>query len=58
MLYCNRVICPIKLRFWGRRKRNNMKRKSWERVVSASLAVCMAVAVSPMNAFAFGGGGI
>ena len=33
-----------------------MKRKSWERVVSASLAVCMAVAVSPMNAFAFGGG--
>lgn len=34
-----------------------MKRKSWERVVSASLAVCMAVAVSPMNAFAFGGGG-
>lgn len=31
-----------------------MKRKSWERVVSASLAVCMAVAVSPMNAFAFG----
>ena len=44
------------MRFWGRRKRNNMKRKSWERVVSASLAVCMAVAVSPMNAFAFGGG--
>lgn len=35
-----------------------MKRKSWERVVSASLAVCMAVAVSPMNAFAFGGGGV
>lgn len=34
-----------------------MKRKSWERVVSASLAVCMAVAVSPMNAFAFGVGG-
>ena len=33
-----------------------MKRKSWERVVSASLAVCMAVATSPMNAFAFGGG--
>lgn len=33
-----------------------MKRKSWERVVSASLAVCMAVAVSPMNALAFGGG--
>lgn len=33
-----------------------MKRKSWKRVVSASLAVCMAVAVSPMNAFAFGGG--
>ena len=32
-----------------------MKRKSWERVVSASLAVCMAVATSPMNAFAFGG---
>lgn len=44
------------MRFWGRRKRNNMKRKSWKRVVSASLAVCMAVAVSPMNAFAFGGG--
>ena len=44
------------MRFWGRRKRNNMKRKSWERVVSASLAVCMAVATSPMNAFAFGGG--
>ena len=35
-----------------------MKRKSWERVVSASLAVCMAVATSPMNAFAFGGGGV
>ena len=34
-----------------------MKRKSWERVVSASLAVCMAVAASPRSAFASVGGG-